>query len=176
MDRLDILSIASIAALALAILFMLTNQGVVAGRQHNSAALARENAAYAAQVEADKKIFQGVASFMEKGLYSEASASLDGIMKKYPDKSLSYVYLAQLDLKQGKLGKSVHNYRKAVEMQPDYVDKKTPLYQGEEITKVVKEGMDKFEREKALKPDDKAVKRALKNVYYLQRRMAGGCE
>ena len=155
---------------------MLTNQAVVAGRDHHSTALAKENAAYAAQIEADKKIYEAVTSAIEKGLYGEAETKLEGIMQKHPNKPLSYIYLAQLDLKQGRLGDSVHNYRLAVEMQPDFVDKKALLYQGEAITKVVKEGTDKFQREQKLKPDDKNVKQALKDVFYLQRRLAGGCE
>jgi len=41
---------------------------------------------------------------------------------------------------------------------------------------VVTEGREKFGREKSLKPKDKNVRKALEDVYYLQRRLAGGCE
>ncbi len=97
-------------------------------------------------------------------------------MKEHPEKSLSYVYLAQLYLKQGKLRDAIHGYRLAVEMEPDYVDERTPLFIGDEIKELVTEGREKFSREKALKPKDKEVRKALKDVYYLQSRLAGGCE
>jgi hypothetical protein len=41
---------------------------------------------------------------------------------------------------------------------------------------LVTEGREKFAREKALKPEDKEIKMALEDIYYLQSRLAGGCE
>ena len=67
-------------------------------------------------------------------------------------------------------------YRRAVEMEPDYVDERTPLFIGKDLKAVVEEGREKFGREKALKPNDEDVKQTLEDVYYLQRRLAGGCE
>ncbi len=113
---------------------------------------------------------------MKQGLYAEVMAEMKSIMEKYPEKPLSYAYLARLNLKEGKLGESIHNYRRAVEMEPDFVDKRTPLFIGDEIKEPVREGMEKFKRERALRPNDEEVKRTLKDVYYLQRRLAGGCE
>ena len=82
----------------------------------------------------------------------------------------------RIDLEQGELRETIHNYRRAVEMEADYVDERTPLFIGNEIKKLVTEGREKFSREKALKPKDKEVRKALKDVYYLQSRLAGGCE
>jgi tetratricopeptide (TPR) repeat protein len=113
---------------------------------------------------------------MEKGLYGEAMAELKDIMKKYPDKPRAHVYLAQLYLEQGGLGDAIHSYRQAVEMEPDYVDERTPLFIGDKIRGLVTEGREKFAREKALKPEDKEIKMALEDIYYLQSRLAGGCE
>ncbi len=103
-------------------------------------------------------------------------AKLKEIIKKYPENSLSYVYMAQLYLKQGELGDTIHNYRQAVEMEPDYVDERTPRFIGDEIKELVTEGREKFGREKELRPNDKEVRKALKDIYYLQGRLAGGCE
>jgi hypothetical protein len=61
-------------------------------------------------------------------------------------------------------------------MEPDYVDKRTPFFIGGKIKELVKEGLEKFGREKALRPKDKEVRRILKDLYYLQSRLAGGCE
>ena len=127
-------------------------------------------------METDKKIYQEVASYKEQGLYTEAMAKLEDIRKKYPEKPMSYVYLAQLYLEQGRLADGIHNYRRAVEMEPDYVDERTPLFIGDKIKGLVTEGREKFGREKALKPKDKEVRKALRDIYYLQSRLAGGCE
>lgn len=176
MDWIDKLSILAIAGLTVVTISLWGNHEIGARRHNNPGELTKEKAAYTAQMESDKQIYRQVNADKEKGLYAEAMAELRQVMEKYPDNPLSYVYLAELHLKQGKLADAVQNYRRAVEMEPDYVDERAPLFRGDEIKEVVKEGVNKFQREKKLKPKDKEVLRALKDVYYLQRRLAGGCE
>jgi tetratricopeptide (TPR) repeat protein len=174
-DWTDKLSVAAISGLTVITLVMLGNNEI-SRRGNNTGLQVDEGVAYAAQMEADKKIYEEVVSYNEKGMYSEAMTSLKGIMETHPGKSLSYVHLARLDLKQGRLSDSIHNYRRAIDMEPDFVDEKAPLFLGQEITGVVKEGIDKLQREQKLRPKDEGIKGALKDVYYLQRRLAGGCE
>jgi tetratricopeptide (TPR) repeat protein len=177
MDWLDKLSIASIAGLTLITIGMLANQEIVKRRQENPGVVAKEEkGSYILQMEIDKKLYQEVISYKKQGLHTKAMAKLKDIMKRYPEKSLSYVYLAQLYLEQGELADSIHNYRRAVEMEPDYVDERTPLFIGDKIKELVTEGRQKLGREKALKPKDREIRKALKDVYYLQSRLAGGCE
>ncbi len=177
MDWLQRLSIVAIAALALITMGMVVNQEIDEKRHSSSRAMAGAGAdSYALQVEMDKKIYQDVTSDMKQGLYAEAMAKIKGIMEEHPEKPMSFVYLAQLNLKEGKLGECIQNYRRAVEMEPDFVDERTPLFIGDEIKEPVTEGIEKFKREKALKPNDEEVKKTLKDVYYLQRRLSGGCE
>ena len=97
-------------------------------------------------------------------------------MVKHPNMSLSSVYLARLNVKLGHVEKAIADYRKAVEMDPDYVDKKASLFIGPEIKKFVTQSKSFVEKQLAENPDNKESKRALKNIYYLQRRLAGGCE
>ena len=176
MDWLDKLSIAAITGITLITIGMLANQQIVKRRQNNPGAAKEEKNPYSLQMEINKKIYQEYVSYKKQGLHAEAMAELKNIVKKYPEKPMSYVYMAQLFLKQGKMGDSIHYYRRAVEMEPDYVDQRTPLFIGDEIKELVEEGREKFGREKALKPKDNVVKKALQDVYYLQSRLAGGCE
>jgi tetratricopeptide (TPR) repeat protein len=177
MDWLDRLSMAAIGVLILVTVGMLAHQEMLKRRRHNPGSGAKEaKQSYALQMEADKKLYSGVDALKKQGRYGEAVAKLENIMRIYPDKSLSYVYLAQVLVKQGKLGDAIHNYRRAVEMEPDYVDERTPVFIGKDLKAVVEEGREKFGREKTLKPNDDDVKQALEDVYYLQRRLAGGCE
>lgn len=133
-------------------------------------------AAYAAEMALNKQIYSEVQAEKEKKQYSTAVNKLQDIMKQHPGNPLSYVYLARIHLEQAQLARAVYDYRRAVEMEPDYVDEKAPGFIGDEIKTVVKEGVQKFQREKELKPNDPDVRKALKDVYYLQRRLAGGCE
>jgi len=177
MDWLDKLSIAAITGLTLITVGMLVNHEITKTPHRNPGTAAKEQKdSYTLQMEIDKKIYQGVISYKKKGLYAEAMAELRDVIERYPEKPRSYVYLAQLYLEQGRLGDAIHNYRRAVEMEPDYVDERTPLFIGDKLKELVTEGREKFAREKALKPKDKRVKMALKDVYFLQSRLAGGCE
>ena len=177
MDWVDKLSIGAIAGITLITIGMLTNHAILKKQQGNAnVETVEEKAAYALQMDRDKKIYKEVVSLKDQGLYAKAMAGLNDIIEKYPENSLSYVYMAELYLKQGNLGNCIHSYRRAVEMEPDYVDERTPLFIGTKIKKLVTEGREKFGREKSLKPKDKEVRKVLKDIYYLQSRLAGGCE
>jgi len=176
-DWLDKLSIAAIAGIAVITIGMLANQELMQrGRDNPGEEAKAKESSYALQMEENERLFKGARTLEEQGLYKEAVAQVEDIMKSYPEKSVPYVYLGRLHFKEGKLGESIINYRQAVEMEPDYVDERTPRFIGDEIKGIVEEGREKFGREKELKPEDKEVREALKDIYYLQSRLAGGCE
>ena len=177
MDWLDKISIIAIAGLVIVVGWMLGNHQINEKGSGNRGEITGEAAdANASRVEANKRLYASVIDYQKKGLHDKAIAELDRIVKANPNNSLSYIYLAESYLAQGRLSHAIHNYRRAVEMNPDFVDPKAPLYKGDELKKLVTEGIPKLEREKKLKPEDEEVKQALKDVYYLQRRLAGGCE
>ena len=178
MDRLDKFNIVIIVLISLITIGMLVNQEIMERRQGDPGAdsKAEKERYYAEQMALNEKIYQEVISLKKQERYDEAMTKLREVMKTYPGRSQSYVYMAQLSLKSGKLADAIHNYRLAVENDPDYLDKKTPLFIGREIKAQVSESLEKFGREIKLKPNDKAVRNTLEDLYYLQRRLAGGCE
>ena len=177
MDRFDKFNIAILVLISLITIGMLVNQEIIKRRSgYHEAAAAEKARYYTEQMALNATIYQEVISLKEQELYDEAMTKLQEVMKTYPGKPQSYVYMAQLSLKSGKLADTIHNYRLAVEKESDFMDKKTPLFIGHEIKELVTESLPKFGREKKLKPKDKAVRNALKDLYYLQRRLAGGCE
>jgi len=178
MDRLDKFNIIIIVLISLITIGMLANQQITERSQDNPGtnSKAEKERYFAEQMALNAKIYQEVTSLNEKGLYDEAMTKLQEVMKTYPGRAQSNVYMAQLSLKTGKLADAIHNYRVAVENDPDYLDKETPLFIGHEMKGLVTESLDKFGREVKLKPNDKAVRDVLEDLYYLQRRLAGGCE
>jgi tetratricopeptide (TPR) repeat protein len=177
MDRFDKFNITIIVLLSLITIGMLVNQEIIKrGQGYYEAAAAQKALYYAEQMALNAKIYQEVISLKEQGLYDEGMTKLQEVMKTYPGRSQSYVYMAQFSLKSGKLADTIHNYRLAVENDLDYLDKETPLFIGHEIEALVTESLQKFGREIKLKPKDKAVRNVLKDIYYLQRILAGGCE
>ena len=178
MDWLDKFNITVIALISLITIGMVANQEIMKRSQGDPDAQRKAEKAqyYAMQKEINAKIYKDVVSLKEQGLYEESMAKLQEVMKANPVNSQSFVYMAQLSVARGKLADAIHNYRQAVEKEPDYVDKRTPLFIGPDIKKQVTEGLVLFGREKMLKPNDKEVKVVLQNLYYLQRRLLGGCE
>ena len=177
MDRFDKFNITVIALISLITIGMLANQEIIKRRLGlDEAAAAERTLYYAEQMALNAKIYQEVISLKEEEHYDEAMTKLEDVMKTYPGRAQSYVYMAQLSFKSGKLADTIHNYRLAVENDLDYLDKKTPLFIGHEIKALVTESLEKFGREVKLKPNDKAVRNTLEDLYYLQRILAGGCE
>ncbi len=179
MDWLDKINTTVLACLVAAVLAMLVQHGLAARQKDGASALSSEEAllqAYRQQAARDADRYRDVRLLREQGKTRQAAARLQEIMKAHPGDPYSFVALARIDLARGSLTGAIGNFRKAVDARPEYVDKKTPLYIGGEIEAVVNEGLEKLPRERQLKPDDQEIARALQNVYYLQRRLAGGCE
>ncbi len=178
MDWLDKINITILAGLVAVTMAMLVQHGLAA-RQHGGVAISAEKElqrAYREQAARDAQLFKNVRLLREQGKTSQALASLKEIMKAHPGNPHAFVVQARLDLAGGSLTDAIANFRKAVDARPEYVDRKTPFYIGKEIETVVTEALEKLPRERKLKPDDRNIAIAMKNVYYLQRRLAGGCE
>lgn len=179
MDWLDRLSIAAMAVLAAVSIAMVAEQEMARRKEGNGGdawAAKEQQRSYAMQQELDKKLFEEVVSYQKQEKHVEALAKLKEIMQAYPTKGQAYVYMARSYANQGQLADSIHSYRRAVELEPDFMDRRTSRYVGDEISSLVEEGRQKLGREKELKPNDLQVRAALEDVYYLQRRLAGGCE
>ena len=124
----------------------------------------------------NKATYSEVIELSRQKKLPQAMETLQGIITAHPDNPMSSVYLARLQYQQGKIAKAVHSYRMAVDSEPDFVDKKTPLFLGSEIMDLITEARGILKREKKLKPNDTGISLALEDMYYLQRRIAGGCE
>ena len=70
---------------------------------------------------------------------------------------------------------AVLEYKEAIDINPDYLDRQTSIYQGKKMEIAVKEALSEIERNLGKNPEDAIMKKHRKNVYYLQRRLAGGC-
>ncbi len=176
MDWIDRTSLAAIGILTVILAGMLVRHHIYASLVPATDPSQKLEAFYERQRQLDENIFKKPLSLEKKGQYTRAVALFKRIIKAHPDRASGYKYLADLYLKTGDLSKSIHYFRMAVEKNPDYVDKKTPLYIGSGLKTLVSEGREKLSREKALKPDDPVVRQALRDIYYLQSRLAGGCE
>jgi tetratricopeptide (TPR) repeat protein len=71
--------------------------------------------------------------------------------------------------------KAMHEYQEAIDLNPDYLDKKTPLFQGKKMKIAVGEALAEIENRIRQNPDNASLKQEKKVIYYLYRRIAGSC-
>ena len=124
----------------------------------------------------DQVIFGQVADLLGQKNFALAREKLQEIKAAHPDNPTVLVYLARLHAGSGRLIQTLDSYRRAVDRDPVFLDRSTPLFIGNEISDLINEARSKLQREKRLKPDDQSIQNALENLAYLQRRIAGGCE
>ncbi len=73
------------------------------------------------------------------------------------------------------LFKALKAYRDAIDRNPDYLDRSTPVFQGRKVKHAVAEGLSEIERRAADGLATDQLKADRKLIYYLQRRLAGSC-
>ena len=147
-----------------------------ADSSHSSPGINTLQKRYEEQLAKKAWLYKDVLYLEKKGDFEKAASKVLKILKDHPNDAYGLVLLGRLYSQQGQIVKAVRSYRRAVELDPDYVDKTTPLYIGDEIMKLISGARGKLNREKKLKPEDKQIQAAINDIYYLQRRIAGGCE
>jgi len=70
---------------------------------------------------------------------------------------------------------AVSQYRKAVDLNPDFTDKTSPSFEGGKIRAALKEAKRKVEDALGKDPGNEQLKNARGDIYYLLRRLAGSC-
>jgi tetratricopeptide (TPR) repeat protein len=177
-DALDLLTKAAIFVLTASMVVLLFQHQVREQQHLEPQGHSREEQArlYQERMERDKLLYQEVEDLLHQGQYSAALTALDAVRAKDSNNPLSLLYQARLEYQLGRLTKAITSYRLAVEAEPDYVDSKSPLFFGRELQVQLDEAQEKLQRERTLKPGDGEIARALNELLYLKRRLAGGCE
>ena len=129
--------------------------------------------------EADSAVRQTI-ELWEKKQYQQVVDKAAQIIKDNPKQAFAYLFMARAYREMNDPGKSIVNYSQAVKYHPDFVDKKSADFLGHSkyYGKELKPFVDKViaysqSPEFSQRPDKDKV---LKEIYYLQRRLAGGCE
>ncbi len=177
-DLVTSVTVAVLVCLVMVIVWMLVEHDIQQRRlalQHPDAVVQLKRHYHEIQADNARR-FASVLALMKSGDYQAAFEKLKEINTDHGDSAYGYLLLARIEYKLGNLSDTIHAYRQVVDKDPDYVDKNTPLFIGTEIMDVITEARGKLSRERKLKPGDMKIKTAIDDIYYLQRRIAGGCE
>ena len=176
-DPLDLLTKAALAVLSAVMLFMLAQQQLTASQNTASEVSAAEHLRrLEQQLAQDKALYKDVAELAGQRQFSAALDKLKEIEAVHPDKPGSLLWRGQLQYELGEVADSLASYRQAIDIEPGFIDKKSPLFAGTGIKAHVEESQAKLLREQTLKPGDSSIKKALDELLYIKRRLAGGCE
>lgn len=176
-DPLDLLTKAALATLTAVMLFMLAQQQLTAPDNAASEVSAAEHLRRLEQrLAQDKVLYQEVAALAEQRQHSAAMDKLNDVEAAHPDNPRALLWRGQLRYELGEIADSLASYRQAIDKEPGFIDKKSPLFAGTRIRQHMEESQAKLQREQTLKPGDSSIKKALEELLYIKRRLAGGCE
>ena len=172
MDKLDKYSAISIVLLIILSTTLIFYQ-VSSGEADNRNIMAARQ--YAPPDPELKKKVQIASTLMENNNLDKASVLIEELVSQFPYDGSPYMMLGDLRIRQQAPIKAMLAYREAVDLYPDYLDKKAPDFQGKKIKNTVNEARHLIEVELNKNSADKDLRSYRKTVYYMLRKIAGSC-
>ncbi len=105
----------------------------------------------------------------------KAEVLLKELLGQFPYEGMLYFLQGDLYLYRQQPLQAMLEYKKAVELNPDLLDKKMKIFQGKKIKKTVEEARLAVEAALAANPGDRAMRENRTVVYYMLRLLAGSC-
>lgn len=176
-DLFDKLTLAGVLVCAVAICLLLggfieSGETVVAHGQNPAVEKAMQQRARSAFL---LETYQPVEELMREARYAEALLKLQRYEKEFPGEPHTLILRASILVKQGVLHEGIDQYAAAVKINGDYVDANSSLNRRVEISELVEKAVPELKR--ALRATSTpTLEKALREAYYLQSRLAGGCE
>lgn len=174
MDRLDKISILAIAVLLIGVfVVMQKHEGDADPRlgQHHGAQVA-ETPVLSTELDTKVKIIK---SLIEKETLAQADSVIAELKRSFPYHGEPYMLTGDLFMRRQEPVKAMQEYRQAIDLNPDYLDKKTPFFQGRKLKIAAGEALADVEKKLRLKPDDESLLIERRVIYYLYRKIAGSC-
>ncbi len=116
-----------------------------------------------------------IRNLLDGGSLSQAEILIQDLVRKYPYEGEPHMLMGDLFMRKQDPVKAMHEYKEAIDVNPDYLDKKTPLFQGKKLKVAVGEALAEITNRLRLDPRDESLKSEKKVIYYLYRRIAGSC-
>ncbi len=174
MDRLDRFSILAIVVLIISSSALISHHMGKAKSDRNSQQQMRAIGYPVIITEVEDKV-KAVKNVIEGNSLNKAEMLVKELIKKYPYEGELRMLMGDIHMRKQEPLEAAIDYKEAIDLNPDYLDKKTPLFQGKKLSVAVKEAMTEIEKEIKANSEDKVMTKYRKDIYYLQRRIAGSC-
>ncbi len=173
MDKLDKFSILLILIFIAAVAVVSAEYRSGSGKNIDRSSTHSRSAAEADGISDDQTNM--LKNLIETNNLQKAEVLLKELNGKYPYEGELHMLMGDVMMRKQDAVGAVLNYKEAVDLDPDYLDRKTPIFQGHKIKVAVDEAMARINEALSKRPDDNDMKKAKKNVYYLLRKLAGSC-
>jgi hypothetical protein len=176
MDWFDKAAIGAVLALLVAFIAVRSDhpQEADSGRPRQPAATAAAANDPGVEAELEGK-GTAVKSLMNSGGVSQAETLIRAMLLKFPYRGEPHMLMGDLLMRKQESALAVREYRQAVDLNPDYLDKKTPSFQGKKLKVAVDEALVELEQKLKQHPEDRTLRDEKKSVYLLYRKISGSC-
>lgn len=177
-DRFDQILFGLLAVTLLFAAFLLS--GAAPGSDSRDASMSNRQLereiAYQARISYLERHYQPVLDLRSQGSLQEALLKLEELNRTLPGEAHSDLLSGDILLRMGEFDRSLSRLADAVRRNADYVDEASPLNQRSLIESAVAEGLPLVRDRYRVQPDSATLAQVVKDGYYLQSRLAGGCE
>ncbi len=175
MDLLDKISVLAITSLLVGSIIVIQGKTdeIQPVRDMRQKGVAADNPATVEELNAKANMIR---TLMEAGNLAQSEILIRELLQKYSfSQGEPHMLMGDLLMRRQEPIKAVHEYKDAIECNPDYLDRKTPLFQGKKLKVAVEEALTEISRRLKMNPGDESLKSEQKMVYYLYRKIAGSC-
>lgn len=123
-----------------------------------------------------RELYAPVVTLRAAGQPQAALLKLEELSRAYPGDPFGLVLRAEILRELGRLDQAIGHYGQALRLNGEYLDEQGPFSRRTEIRQLVEEGLATFLPRFQAHPDSRSLAATVKEVYYLQSRLAGGCE
>lgn len=174
LDRLDKLAIVAVTIMVLAGVAIVAINSGPAGARSTVSSVSRQ-AVLVISPEFDNKLKIAVTLLNSENL-PKARELINEMIKDYPYDGRPYMLLGDLYVHEQLPISAMLEYRKGIDLNPDFLDKKAKkLFRGKHIKNILNEARTIIGEGLKDNPADQQLKQQLETLYYMLRRVAGSC-
>ena len=173
MDKLDGWAVAAVLAMGLyAGGLLVTASGPAPAGQYKAPGQAEQRPA--ANSVADSRIAVAKNLLSQDNL-EKSEALVSALLKEFPYEGELFMLKGDILMRRQQPVAAMYEYKEAIQLNPDFLDKKTSQFQGRKIKNTVEEAMAAIDAGLRKDPGDSKLKDDQKTLYYMKRKLAGSC-
>lgn len=106
---------------------------------------------------------------------TKSESLVESLIREYPYEGTLYILKGDILMRYQKPIAAMYEYKEAISLNPDFLDKKTNDFQGKKIKVTVEEAMSAIESGLQQNPSNGQLKDHRQTVYFMKRKLAGSC-